>query len=66
MSSRCDRLMWDSRVEPDDGWDWPQAVYGECVGCGAVIPDDRVMLCDVLLCTDCVGRILEEDNAGGV
>ena len=53
-------------MEPDDGWDWPQAVYGECAGCGAVIPDDRVMLCDVLLCTDCVGRILEEDNAGGV
>ena len=66
MSSRCDRLMWDSRVEPTDSWDWPQADYGECAGCGAVIPDDRVMLCDALLCTDCVGRILEEDNAGGV
>lgn len=66
MSIFCDLLVGDSRMEPVDSWDWPQAVYGECAGCGAVIPDDRVMLCDALLCTDCAGRILEEDNAGGV
>ena len=49
-----DLLVADPRIEPpDDGWDWPQAVYGECEGCGAVIRDNRVMLDDALVCSEC-------------
>lgn len=29
MSIFCDLLVWDSRMEPADGWDWPQAAYFE-------------------------------------
>ena len=50
MSRPCDLLVADPRIEPpDDGWDWPQAVYGEC----AVIRDNRVMLDDALVCANC-------------
>lgn len=65
MSRPCDLLVGDSRMDPVDSWDWPQAVYGECAGCGAVIPDDRVMLCDVLLCSECAEMedVDDEDNA---
>ena len=68
MSIFCDLLVGDSRMAPVDSWDWPQAVYGECAGCGAVIPDDRVMLCDALLCTDCerevYGSCGQREDAG--
>lgn len=53
MSRPCDLFIWDSRMEPADSWSWPQAGYGECEGCGAVIRDNRVMLDDALLCADC-------------
>lgn len=53
MSIFCDLLVGDSRMEPVDSWDWPQAAYGECDGCGAVIQDNRAMLCDALLCSEC-------------
>ena len=53
MSIFCDLLVGDSRMEPVDSWDWPQAAYGKCEGCGAVIQDNRAMLCDALLCSEC-------------
>lgn len=53
MSRPCDLLVGDSRMEPVDSWDWPQAAYGKCESCGAVVPDNRVMLCDALLCSEC-------------
>lgn len=53
MSIFCDLLVGDSRMEPDDGWDWTQAVYGECAGCGEETQDNRAMLNDRLLCDKC-------------
>lgn len=54
MSRPCDLLVWDKRMEPpDDGWDWPQVVYGECAGCGEETQDNRAMLNDRLLCDKC-------------
>lgn len=53
MSRPCDLLVGDSRMDPADGWDWPQAAYGKCEGCGEVIQDNRDMLCDALLCSEC-------------
>ena len=60
-----DLFIWDSRMEPADSWSWPQAVYGECEGCGAVIRDNRVMLDDALLCSECaeMEEVEDEDNA---
>ena len=65
MSRPCDLLVWDSRMEPADGWDWPQAAYGKCESCGVVIPDNRMMLCDALLCSECaeMEEVEDEDNA---
>ena len=65
MSRPCDLLVWDSRMEPVDSWDWPQAAYGECEGCGAETQDNRVMLNDRLLCDKCAEReeVEDEDNA---
>ena len=53
MSSPCDRLVWDSRVEPVDSWDWPQAVDSVCEVCGEETQDNRAMLNDRLLCDKC-------------
>ena len=53
MSRPCDLLVGDSRMEPVDSWDWPQAAYGKCDGCGAVIQDNRDVLCGALLCSEC-------------
>lgn len=53
MSIFCDLLVGDSRMEPVDSWDWPQAAYGKCEGCGAVIQDNRDVLCGALLCSEC-------------
>ena len=68
MSIFCDLLVGDSRMEPVDSWDWPQAVYGECAGCGAVIPDDRVFDFEALICADCerevYGSCGQREDAG--
>ena len=65
MSRPCDLLVGDSRMEPVDSWDWPQAAYGKCESCGAETQDNRVMLNDRLLCDKCAEMedMDDEDDA---
>lgn len=66
MSRPCNLLVGYDRIDPPyDGWDWPQVVYGKCEGCGEVIQDNRMMLCDALLCPECAEMegVEDEDDA---
>mgnify|MGYP001553560562 FL=1 len=68
MSRPCDLLVWDSRMEPADGWDWPQTVNSVCEICGRETPDWRMFDFEALICADCerevYGSCGQREDAG--
>ena len=53
MSISCDLLVGDSRMDPVDSWDWPQAVDSVCEVCGRETPDLRMFDFEALICANC-------------